>query len=120
MKRILLPFLFLAFPSFAQTNEIWIRHPQADVNYVCPVGFSLDSCIQTACSYATQYSCRIIAQNQNTYFIETYVPPTYRPPIVVVTTPTIVTPPIFWWFGNSVVNQPNHTHTHRHRPSRRR
>jgi hypothetical protein len=120
MKRILLPFLLFASPVIAHPDEIWIRHPQANVNYICPRGYSLDSCIETACNYATQFSCRVIAQNQNTYYIETYVPPDYRPPVVVVAPSPVVyynPPPVFLWF--SVTDHRPRSHQYHHRPRRR-
>lgn len=119
MKRILLPFLFLASAVSAHPEQVVIRHPQADVNYYCQRGYSIDQCVEIACSYATEYSCRIIGQVQNTYYIETYVPPTYVRPVVVVAPP----PPVVYF--PPIISVFSHSHSygcgHRvyHRPRRR-
>jgi hypothetical protein len=132
MKRILLPFLLFATPSIAcyipmrtvpVQQQIMIRHPQANVNYVCQPGQPLEHCVDIACSYATQYSCRIISQTSNTYYIETYIPSnsvlvTVAPAPVIVTTPAVVYfPPIINLFPSSP--QPRDNHRVYHRPRRR-
>jgi len=119
MKRILLPFFLFASAVSAHPEPILIRHPQAEVNYYCPYGQPLQHCIDIACCYATQYGCRVIAQNQNTYFIETYIPPSYVPPVVILPSPVVYMPsPIFWFNFNRQQPQNNH-HDYRHRPRRR-
>jgi hypothetical protein len=125
MKRILLPFLFFASVASAHPEQLWVIHPQANVQYPCPYGSPINICVQTACSYATPYGCRVISHNHDTYFIETYVQQTYIPPPVVVVpppavfvpSPVVVMPPVFSWIQ---VNPPQPNHGHRHRPARRR
>lgn len=95
MKRILLPFFLFASAVQSHPGQIMVRHPQAEVDYFCQPGQNINSCIATACSYATPYSCRIISRNQNVYFIETYIPPNFVSPVVVVPSPVFVTPPVF-------------------------
>ena len=123
MKRILLPFLFLASSVSAHPEQIWVIHPQANIQYPCPIGNSINTCIQTACSYATPYSCRVISSNFNSVFIETYVPETYVSPVVILPQPVVVTPnpvvvvpPLISVFS---MMQPIHNHEYRHRPRRR-
>lgn len=122
MKRILLPFLLFSSASsacyppsqiVASREQILIRHPQADVDYYCPAGSSLNRCVDVACSYATQYGCRIIGQVENVYYIETYMPAYYPPPVVVVQpNPPIIFPiiPIF------TIDNGRPQHDVRHRP----
>ena len=129
MKRILLPFFLFASTVSAHHDLILIRHPQADIDYYCQRGQSLQQCIEVACSYATQYSCRVISQNQNQYFIETYIPANYRTTVVIVPSPVvyespvIVTPavvylpPVVSVFSRS--NQTRNQHRVYHRPRRR-
>ena len=123
MKRILLPFLLLASSVSAHPEQVWIVHPEANIQYACPYGYAVSTCIQTVCSRATPYSCRVMSRNLDTYFIETYIPQNYvspvvimPPPVVVVPSPVVVTPPLFWW-----VSSPNNSNAHqyRHRPRRR-
>jgi hypothetical protein len=123
MKRILLPFLFLASAVSAHPEQMWVIHPQANIQYPCPIGSPVNACIQTACSYATPYSCRVFSSNFNSVFIETYVPQTYVSPVVILPTPVVVTPspvvvlpPIISVFS---MMQPAHKHEYRHRPRRR-
>lgn len=121
MKRILLPFFLFASAVQAHPDQIVVRHPQANVNYYCQFGQSLNQCIDVACSYATPYNCRVIAQNQNVYYIETYAAAVYTPPVVVMPPPVVYVPsPILWFSFN---RQPPDRHVHRHevhhRPRRR-
>lgn len=132
MKRILLPFFLFASAASAHPGQILVTHPQADVNYYCQAGQTLQHCIDTACSYATPYGCRVIAQNQNQYFIETYIPPNYHFPVVVLPPPVIYTPPFFVTVPPVIQlppiisvhphsqTVPPHSHReYRHRPRRR-
>lgn len=123
MKRILLPFLLFASSVAAHPEQLWVIHPQENIQYPCPIGQSINSCIQTACNLATPYSCKVIARNMNLYYIETYIPPTYvspvvviPPPVVVAPNPVVVVPPLFWWI--STPSEPR-SHEYRHRPRRR-
>lgn len=123
MKRILLPFLLLASAVSAHPEQLWVVHPQENIQYACPAGVPINTCIQTACSYATPYSCRIMSHNFDTYFIETYIPTTYVSPVVVIPSPVVVTPtpvvvfpPLFSWVST---NSEPRSHQYRHRPRRR-
>lgn len=132
LKRVLLPFLFSTAAIACQPpsrivpyrEKILIRHPQADVNYYCQIGQSLDDCVAVACSYATQYDCRIIGQIDNTYYIETYVPPYYQPPVVIVqpSPPPIIFPiiPIFTFENDRNQHDVRHRPRSNQRPRHRR
>lgn len=128
MKHTLLPFLFLSSAAFGHPNQILITHPQADVNYYCQPGYNLQQCINIACSYATPYSCRVIAQNQNQYFIETFIPPGYASPVVILPPPVFYPPPVIYIppLIQPVISitpqrncPPRSQYNYRHRPSRR-
>ena len=102
-QRFFLPFLFFSSAAIAHPGgirnsgqQIMIRHPHADVNYYCQYGQSLDTCINIACSYATQYDCRVIAQNDNVYYIETHIASNHRDRqrVVIVSDPVQIVFPI--------------------------
>jgi hypothetical protein len=120
MKRILLPFFLFASAVQAHPEHIVVRHPQANVNYNCEHWQSLNECVSVACSYATTYDCRIIAQNHNVYYIETYASEIYTAPIVVMPPVVYTSLPILWFsFNNQTQDRRIHRHEVRHRPRRR-
>jgi hypothetical protein len=88
LKRALLSVFVFAGIANAHPSLMVVRHPQADVNYTCQVGQTLDNCIDIACSYSTEYGCRMIGQSGNIIFIETYISPYYRQP-----SPTVIVVP---------------------------
>lgn len=123
MKRILLPFLLFSSTLFAHPEQRLVIHPQANVSYYCQPRETTQHCIQVACSYATQYGCRIIARNNNTYYIETYLPPDIyvQPPVIVQSSTSCLFPFLISW---NFVDNPRPVRyyrptTVRHRPRRR-
>lgn len=101
MKPLLLTVFLFSSAAFAYHEERLVIHPQADVNYFCRWQQSLDECLYAACITAGEHRCRVYAQNDNVYYIETYVPRYYDRRIVVVTERPVIhrTPCIFWLFN---------------------
>lgn len=115
LKRIL-PIIFLFSNTvYAQSNGIWIRHPQSDVNYYCYNNMPFQTCVDIACNYATNLgSCRIYSRMPDVVYIETYIPRNIS--IVNYSTPVVVPPGngCLWFFLPSVmvIRETNHDRRH--------